>query len=61
MQTSLIAPIVAIIGLFLKEFFGITLGEDDMKVITDGIIAVGLALLGLYGVYKGYKEKNKEE
>lgn len=61
MQTSLVAPIVAILGLFLKEFFGITLGETELQIVTDGIIAISLALIGLYGVYKAYKEKKESK
>lgn len=60
MQTSIIAPIVAIIALFLKEAFGINLGDGEIQIIVDGIVALGLAIVAIVGVFKSYKKQDKK-
>lgn len=60
MQTSIVAPIVAILALFLKEVFGINLGESEIQIIVDGIVALGLAVIAIVGVFKSYKKQDEK-
>lgn len=57
MQASIVVPIVAVIALLFKEVFGIELDGSQQAVIADGVIAIGLAGVGIYGVFKTYRKK----
>ena len=43
MQT-MIQPIVLLVGLLLQLAFGVRLAEDQLEIITNGIIAIILAV-----------------
>lgn len=47
---NFIAPIVGLIALLLAQVFGIVLSDEEIKVIIDGIIAVGLAVMAVGGI-----------
>lgn len=57
MQASIVVPIVAVIALLFKNLFGVELGESEQAVIADGLIAISLAGVGIYGVFKTYRKK----
>lgn len=61
MQPTIIIPIVALIGLLLKELFGIELGQDEQQILIDGLIAVSLAVVAGVGIIKSHKEKKKSK
>jgi uncharacterized protein (DUF697 family) len=57
MPINIIAPIVGLVALFLAHVFGIVLSEEDIKVIIDGIVAVGLAGMAVGGIIVKHKSK----
>lgn len=59
MQASVIAPIVALIGLIIQLVFGVRLAEEQLEIITNGIVAIALLIGTALGAYKVYQE-NKE-
>lgn len=61
MQASVIAPIVALVGLIIQLVFGVRLAEEQLEIITNGIVAAALLIGTAIGAYKVYKEKKEAE
>ena len=61
MQASVIAPVVALIGLVVQLLFGVRLAEEQMEIITNGIVAITLLVSTAAGAYKIYKEKKQSD
>lgn len=62
MQASIVAPIVGFIALILQLCFGIDLSDEQINIITDGFVAVTLAVATIYGAFKAYQgRKTKGE
>ena len=58
MQT-MIQPIVLLVGLLLQLAFGVRLAEDQLEIITNGIIAIILAVTATIAYFESKKKKNK--
>ena len=58
MQASIIVPIVAVLALLLKSVFGIEIGEEIQTKFAEGITAITLAIIAIFGVIKAHKSKS---
>ena len=61
MNPGVVAPIVALIGLVFQLVFGIDLSEDQLNIITDGIVALSLAVVAVITFFKFKKNPSEEE
>ena len=59
MQASLIQPIVAFVALILQLVFCVRLAEEQLEIITNGVVATSLMVITLISAHKVYKEKQK--
>lgn len=59
MQTSIIAPVVAFIGLIVHLIFGIQLSEGELNILTDGIVGISLLVVTIITLYKSKLKKDK--
>jgi len=57
MPITIIQPIVAFVALILHIFFGINLDESQMEIITNGIVAITLAVVTVVTSIKALKDK----
>ena len=61
MNPGVVAPIVALVGLVFQLVFGIDLSEDQLNIITDGIVALSLAVVAVITFFKFKKNPSEEE
>lgn len=57
MAKTMIAPIVAVVALLVKTFFGIEIEEDLQNQIIETIGMVVLAVVAVHGVVKNHKKE----
>ena len=55
---AMIQPMVLFLGLIIQLMFGVRLAEDQLEVMTNGIIATILAVTAVVAYFEG-KKKDK--
>jgi hypothetical protein len=58
MQVSIIVPIIAVVALLIKSVFGIEIGEELQTKFAEGLTALTLAVIAIFGVIKAHKSKS---
>lgn len=60
MQATVFIPILSVIALVLKSFFGVEVSEDTISKLADALVTITLAIISLVGILKTYHKKQDE-